>query len=231
MDREPIELDTFHHVFNRGVDKRVVFLDDADRSLFVGLLALLNNTVTIRPSLSPDLNEELDASEKDPLVSIVAFCLMPNHYHLLLYELTEGGISKFMQRLGTAYTMYFNEKNKRTGALFEGRFKSRYVDDLGYLMHLIDYIHVNPIQHKDEDGERKEPTKEGLRLLDNYTWSSYSYFCGERRHRPVLDHTVLSEYLELPKDYRAWLQEQYDFKDDEFANFYGIDQITPHLQY
>lgn len=138
---------------------------------------------------------------------------MPNHFHLLLYECTPGGISKLLQRLGTAFTMYFNEKYERSGALFQGGFKSRLIEDEVYLMQVIDYIHLNPIQHKEMDGSKKGLFKSDLQFLDDYPWSSYKDYCGEETYSNILQRDVLNEYLEMPKDYKAWLQGQHDFED------------------
>ncbi|MFA6006145.1 MAG: transposase [Candidatus Paceibacterota bacterium] len=199
MDRAPIEEDTFHHVYNRGVDKRTIFEDDADHRRFILYLNVLNDTQIE----SPNTFEALERRHKDSplgerLVNICAFCLMPNHFHLLLHERTPGGISKFMQRLGTAYTLYFNEKHKRSGALFQGRYKNRIIDDEEYLLHVIDYIHCNP---------------NSIAGVEEYLWSSYHDFCGSKKFKQLLGTDVLSEFTEIPKNYASWLRSRGNFSE------------------
>ncbi|MFA6006303.1 MAG: transposase [Candidatus Paceibacterota bacterium] len=197
MDRAPIEEDSFHHVYNRGVDKRVIFEEDKDYKRFLLYLQVLNDTEVQSPNTFEVLSQRAEEDEKkERLADVVAFCLMPNHFHLLLHECREGGISRFMQRLGTAYTMYFNEKNDRSGALFQGPFKSKLVDDEEYLLGVIDYIHLNPreIEH-----------------LSEYRWSSYHDFCNQKKYDKILTAEALNDFTELPKDYRRWITGQHDF--------------------
>ncbi len=95
-------------------------------------------------------------------MQILAYCLMPNHYHLVLKSLTENGITEFMRKLGTGYTNYFNKKNKRVGGLFQGKFKAKAVEDDEYLQYLIHYIHFNPLD-----------IEHSMKFLKDYPWSSY----------------------------------------------------------
>jgi putative transposase len=108
---------------------------------------------------------------------------MPNHFHILITEKREGGISKFMQKLSTSYSMYYNKKYERTGSLFEGKFKSQHVEEDKYLKYLFSYIHLNPVKliQKDwkEKGIRNE--KEAKDYLKKYSYSSYLDFTGEKR--------------------------------------------------
>ena len=113
----------YYHIYNRGVDKRSIFLDDRERVRFMTRMS--------------DYSQDR--------VTVVAHCLMDNHYHLLLQQNSDSGVSKFMQRLGNSYTKYFNRKNDRCGRLFESKYKSRHVYYEAYLVHLIRYIHMNPL--------------------------------------------------------------------------------------
>ncbi len=187
-------------------------MDDYDRKLFLKYLHILNDADIESPSRNFSLHLQSQAISKR-LTNICAFCLMPNHFHLVLYECRPGGISKLLQRLGTAFTMYFNEKYERSGALFQGGFKSRLIEDEAYLMQVIDYLHLNPIQHKEAGGARKTLSKSDMTLLDEYPWSSFNDYCGKKTYPNILQRDVLNEHLEMPKDYRAWLFEQYDFED------------------
>jgi len=200
MDRVPIELETFHHIYNRGTDKRIVFLCKEDYLVFTKLLRLLNSRKVVSPSrVIKDGVEPDDDTAIEPLVAIVSYCLMPNHFHLLLYEICKGGISKFMQRLGTAYTMYFNEKYTRSGALFQGRFKSRLITDEEYLLSVIDYIHMNPIDLNEFNTVRG--------ILDSYKYSSLRVYAKIAEDR-ITNLQVLEGYTEVPVDYIDWLEQE-----------------------
>lgn len=136
----------WYHCYSRGIDKRIVFEDISDYQRFIGLLYLVNSSTILHRSNLGHFNyhELFNISRKEPLVSIGAYALMPNHFHLLLYEKSERGISTFMQKLGTAYTMYFNVKHKRSGGLFTRPFRARHISDDRYFQHVVDYIHLNP---------------------------------------------------------------------------------------
>lgn len=119
------------HVYNRGVDKRKIFMQDSDYSCFLWTLQVRNKVVSC---------------ESNRYVSILAYCLMPNHYHLLVEELFEGGLAMFMSRVGNSYTKTFNSKYRRAGRLFESRYKSVNVLRDNQLTCLVDYIHQNPVR-------------------------------------------------------------------------------------
>lgn len=212
MNRPAIELNTFHHIYNRGTDKRIIFLDDEDRERFILYLNVLNNKESDNPSKLSEGGLLKNYFVKERLVELSAFCLMPNHFHFLLFESTKGGISKFMQRLGTAYTSYFNEKYERTGVLFQGVFKSKYIYDEAYLQFLIDYIHLNP---KDLRGSRVAGTlKELLNFLDNYEWSSYKFYRSSENKHPFLELRSIEEFLDIKKGYRERLMDMYGVSSD-----------------
>ena len=209
MARIPIEVENFYHVYNRGVDKRKVFLSDGEYQLFLRLLFLLNDQDVESPSRRLLLDEVEGTTARRPLVHLCAYCLMSNHYHLLLQECTPGGISKFMQRLGTAYTLIFNERHERSGALFQGKFKYKLIDDEAYLMAVIDYMHLNPNSRHDGEGEKSVGK---LADVDNYPWSSYHNYLGEKKNENLLYRDCLRDFIEIPEDYRAWLKSQHDFE-------------------
>ncbi len=145
MRETTFALDEWYHCYNRGVDKRIVFLDTHDYYRFLEQLYLANSEFPLhRDNIRKrNFTEILQTPRKDPLVAIGAFSLMPNHYHLVLKEIVEGGITKFMHKLGTGYTMYFNTRYDRSGNLFVKPFRSRHVHDDIYFQHLINYIHCN----------------------------------------------------------------------------------------
>jgi len=181
----PFQIDEWFHCYNRGIDKRTVFESEDDSERFLQILYLANSAGTLhRSNLSQRTTEEIIAiPRREPLVSVGAYCLMPNHFHLLLKEIVEGGIVKFMQKLGTAYTMYFNTKNGRTGNLFMKPFRSRHVGEDLYFQHVVNYIHCNPAELF-EPGWKKSVVRNMDRLekqLRAFRYSSFSDFTGEKR--------------------------------------------------
>src|SRR3989338_5745511 len=139
----------FYHIYNRVVDKRNVFIDDYDlERFFQGIDEF--NTVNPIGSLyeSSFLDQSVRAKRKNKsLIKFIAYCLNPNHYHFILQQITDGGITEFMKRLNGGYTWYFNNKYKRSGALFQGRFKAVHVDTNKYLLHLSIYVNLNNLVH------------------------------------------------------------------------------------
>jgi len=141
----------YYHVFNRGVDKRVIFENKDDLYYFYRRLMDLN-TVDVDSKFKSKRFYQSGAisidSDEEKLVSIIAYCLLPNHFHLVLKQECKGGISKFMQRLGTSYTVYFNNKHKRSGSLFQGKFKANIIKGEFGLPVLSVYVNLNYIHHK-----------------------------------------------------------------------------------
>ncbi len=140
----------YYHVFNRGVDKRIIFNTKEQQEFFFNRMKLLNTTDSrkyIANKRSRYKDKTIIASG-DQLVSIVAYCLLPNHYHLLLRQEIDNGISQFMQRLGTSYTMYFNQQEKRSGSLFQGKFKAKHLSGDFALPVVSAYVNLNYKHHK-----------------------------------------------------------------------------------
>jgi len=193
-----------YHCYNRGVDKRITFENRSDYQRFIQLLYICNNEKLIQRSSLYKLNhvDVFSLPKSKQIVSIGAYSLMPNHFHLLLQETREGGISLFMSRLGNSYTKYFNIKNKRNGNLFVKPFHSKHIKTDQHFSHIVQYIHINP-------AELSEPRlKEGLvsdvvRLensLKNYPHSSLpDYYNIDRPEKTILDKNftkLLSEDLQ-----------------------------------
>lgn len=146
----PFSTGEFYHIYNRGVDKRAIFSDnyDIDR-LFKSLIEF--NVVDPIGSLyenskRDDICGGSTATTSAKLVNITAYCLNINHYHLIVEQLIDGGISEFMKRIG-GYTWYFNNKYDRSGSLFQGRFKSVHIDSNEYLLHVSAYVNLNDRVH------------------------------------------------------------------------------------
>lgn len=151
-NRKPIEVGEWYHCYNRGVDKRKVFASHRDFERFMALMFTANGLSGKRAANAhrkAGLRNLLDMevpSGITPLVEIGAYCLMPNHVHFVVKEVTEGGIAAFMQKIFTGYTMYFNKRNERTGALFSGSYKSKHLSTDRYFKHAINYVHMNPVE-------------------------------------------------------------------------------------
>lgn len=151
MNREPFVEGEFYHVYNHGIDDRNIFADEYDSMRFLESLMYFNTEESlggIYLGSLPDVLELKGKRTQKKLVNIVSYCLNPNHFHLLLEQVSEKGISEFMQRVGGGYTLYYNNKNKRKGSLFRGTFKSSWVNSNEYLLYLSAYINLNFRVHK-----------------------------------------------------------------------------------
>ncbi len=202
-----ISLEEFYHIYNRGTEKRKIFLDKKDHERFLSLLYICNNKNKVHIQIQgKNLNDILNLEIKEKIVEIGAYCLMPNHFHLLLHEKIENGISKFMQKLLTAYTMYFNKKYARSGALFQGKFKDTHLDTDRYLKYLISYVHLNPIKLTEPEWKEKgiKNPKQAELFLKKYRYSSYSDFLGEKRiENKIIQKDSLPQYFENFKDFES----------------------------
>ena len=202
MARTPIATDTIYHVYNRGVDKRNVFTDDGDYLRFIHYLYQCNN-VAATPNLTFHL-ANLSALEtppdqllknsqpRNPLVDIFSFALMPNHFHLMLKERVAGGISNFMQKLGTGHTMFFNEKYQRSGSLFQGSFKYKAVLNDAQLLYLPHYIHLNPLPITCGSNLGGSTSLVVERLL-LYRWSSLRDYASQRNFPSIISTSFILE--------------------------------------
>ncbi len=205
--------DEFYHIFNHGNGDRLIFLDGDDKQRFVKLLYLMNST---NPIILEDIpsNQEFFFDRGETIVDIGAYVLMDNHYHLLLKEKTENGISKFLQKLVTAYTMYFNIKYQKRGTLFEGRFKARHLGMDEYLRHMFAYIHLNPVKMIEpkwkKDGLVNLPAVDNF--LQNYKFSSYlDYLEQPRLQNKILNREAFPNYFAGAKEIKIEMMEWLDF--------------------
>jgi putative transposase len=212
----------FYHIYNRGTDKRIIFKNNSDYFRFMLLLYFCNSDNSLRISSLLDqklsLVELFSKDRGNQLVDIGAFTLMPNHFHILLKEKTEGGISTFMGKLATAYVMYFNTKNERKGSLFEGPFGAKHIDTDEYLNWVFSYIHLNPVKLIDKDWKENgiSDLKSAEKFMQNYRYSSYyDYFVKSRPESILLNKGVfpehfsqLNDFKELISDFESRLQLQ-----------------------
>ena len=206
-------LGEFYHLYNRGTDKRIIFIDEEDRERFTSLMFLCNSDRNIVYRDIP-IGLTYGYERGGTLVDILAYCLMPNHFHILICGKKDGDASLFMQKLLTAYSMYFNKKYKRTGGLFEGTFKAKHVNTDEHLKYLFAYIHLNPVKIIDpkwkENGiADREVAK---RYLAEYAYSSYLDYRGiVRPEGKILNREVAPEYFTTAKDFNNFVNDWLNF--------------------
>ncbi len=195
------------HVLNRGVEKRDIVLDDMDRARFVHDLFEFNDATPAGStywSFKKDPPPYLDLRSPDMLprrreqiVSIHGWCLMGNHYHLLLSEQKEGGITKFIRKLNIGYAKYFNERYKRSGALFQGRTKKKHIDNHAYFLYILHYIHLNPLDFLKEASCWREKnlrnTARAMAHLRKYRWSSFLDYIDIKNFPSVIDTSLFRD--------------------------------------
>ncbi len=189
-----------YHVCTRGVEKRDIFLDNADRKRFLILLRHCLPKGQIR-SLSQIRQTDYDpllVEEGEGLVDLLAFCLMTNHFHLLLRENTDGGISLYMKRVLTSYACYFNKRYKRSGSLFLHPFKAVLIEGDDHFLHISRYIHLNPVEAR--------ITNEAV----EYRWSSMGHYVKSRILRKGC-HVGLVRSLISGEDYGDFVCDQADY--------------------
>jgi putative transposase len=193
-----------YHIYNRGTDKRTIFLDKADYKRFIELLYLSNSSQSfVVRNIYRSHNNIFEYEKGDPVVAIGAYCLMPNHFHILVNQLVDGGVTKFVNKLCTGYSMYFNKKYKRSGALFQGKFKAEHADIDEYLKYLYAYIHLNPVKLIDSKW-KEEGIKDAVKAFDfaaSFQYSSLSDYLGQKRdENKILDSKPFPEYFLTPND-------------------------------
>lgn len=149
-----------------------------------------------RFSLFTPINNLLDKNKK--IVEINCYCLMPNHFHFLLRQLVDGGITEFLSKLSNSYTKYFNTKNKRVGPLLQGEFKSVLVESNEQLLHLSRYIHLNPLVSGFID------------ILKEYQWSSYPEYIGISTQQVCTKDIILDQF-KLKEDYQKFVMAQANY--------------------
>ncbi|PIS12384.1 hypothetical protein COT70_01220 [candidate division WWE3 bacterium CG09_land_8_20_14_0_10_47_33] len=179
--------DCYYHAYNRGVDKRIIFLDDQDYRVFLHLLKIyLSPKSKENPPLTRlNLVRPRPVQSVSGEVQLIAYCLMPNHFHLLLKQKSKVGMTKLMRKISTTYAMYFNNRYKRVGTLFQGIYKAALIDSEHYLLHLSRYIHLNP----------SELTRN---ILVNYPYSSYPYYLDQKNAKWI-DPTPILSYFRSEK--------------------------------
>lgn len=235
LRKDPFVTGEYYHIYNRGVDKRIIFKSQRDYERFIMLLYLSNSEVSIRLNelFKRDhkiFNEILSLEKGTPIVSIGAWCLMNNHFHILIKQEVDEGITKFMKKLSTGYSMYFNIKYERTGALFGGPFKSKLIgDDDNYMRQLFAYVHLNPLEIEfpgwdevviDENlklaqGQSlgklvQEKGNEMKNYLRSYQYSSYHEYIGaDRVEKGIINKQAFPPYFQENQSFDDFIDQYY----------------------
>lgn len=195
----------YYHIFNRGVEKRNIFIDEHDYNRFVLLLLLMQGDVYFNNigRLASLFDEHQMLNIKDikkdivamRIIELVSFVLMPNHFHCVVREIKDGGIAKFTQRLCNSYAKYFNLKYKRNGHLFGSKYHRKLIDTNEYLLHLSAYIHRNPRELK------KWTNKE-----EKYPWSSYQDYIIRNRWEELLSPSIILDQFQNKQEYKHFIR-------------------------
>ncbi len=200
----------YYHLYNRGVEKRNVFLDSSDYKKFQFLLHVCNTRKTI---VLRDIPKFFERGES--VVDIGAYCLMKNHFHVLVREKVEGGITSFMRKVLTAYSMYFNKKYNRTGKLWQGVFQSSHADSDNYLKYLYSYIHLNPAKYVDPKWRENISVNrnEIFNFVKDYNYSSLPAYISSIKGyaNSILNKKAFPEYFATSGEHERELNEWLNF--------------------
>lgn len=175
--------DSYYHIYSRGVAKQRIFHDERDYAVF---LNLFKRYLSVEAAKS---KEGFRYPSYHARLTMLAFCLMPNHIHLLVHQEDRLAIADFMRSLMTSYSMYYNRRYKRTGPVFEGRYKASLIYDHVYLEHISRYIHLNP------------------KLWRTYRYSSLPFYVDEREAEWVNPGQIMSIFNSSAKEYRSFLED------------------------
>ena len=242
MRKELFTVDNYVHVYNRGNRKEEIVRTTADKWRFLQALRFFNDSNSSQNILRKVIEMNMEKSseglsapgadrlnkaesvfetgwppnwpKKDPLVKILCYCLMPNHFHLLLKEIREGGISKFMHKFSGGYTGYFNFKHQEVGRVFQGPYKAKLVDEEMYLKYLSVYIQVINVLELFPGGlpAAFKNLKKAMKFVEEYLFSSYADHIGLRRSL-IIDKDVLEELFSTPEDYKSFVYDVLSTKD------------------
>lgn len=176
----------YYHIYSRGVAKQVIFLDDQDYTAF---LNLLKRYLSDKPAIS---KARVVYPWYQQRIELLAYCLMPNHMHLLVYQHDKDALPELMRSLMTSYSMYFNRRYKRVGPVFQSRYRASLISNDSYLQHISRYIHLNP------------------RQWQNYPYSSLAYHAGKSAE--WIKPRRIQNIFATPEEYRTFLEDYRDYK-------------------
>lgn len=220
MENPQFVNDEIYHVYNRGVEKRKIFLNDKDCFRFIHDMFEFNdlapalNVGYFHPNLLKSNFNRLNRKPRKLWVEILCFCLMPNHYHFLLRQKIEGGVTEFMRKIGGGYTNYFNTKYDRVGPLFQGKFKAVHIKKPAQLLYIPHYIHLNPLDLITPEWREKKlsSVNRAMKFLESYRWSSYPDFIGKKNFPSVTQrdfiHSIYGSRtsIDYSLDVKEWLE-------------------------
>ncbi|MBU0999298.1 transposase [Patescibacteria group bacterium] len=202
MNRDNISVNEYYHIYNRGVGKKIILKDDRDRARFLFLILYFqteNNFPQISRIISSYVKHRVFDIKSDlttkKFVELTGFALMPNHFHLIVKEIKERGIGKYMQRVLNSYTKYFNARYGVSGHLFEGPYKAVHVESNEQLLHLSAYVHLN--SRELNEWRRKE---------ESFPWSSYQDYVKENRWGSLLETGIIIEQFKNRKEYKSFVE-------------------------
>jgi len=213
----------YYHIYNRGVEKRNIFLDGADYFRFIqgmkefndieatGNLCSIPRRATVR---------YIKDKKEAPIIKFITYALMPNHFHFIVQQIKDNGISKFMQRLGTGYTKYFNKRYGRNGVLFQGVFRAKHISTDEYLLHLSRYIHLNPLNLNKPDWIEQgiENKDKAYNFLMKYDWHSLPFWLKNRANLVRLYPQIVLDQFSSKEEYKDfvldWVEKDMDKIND-----------------
>ncbi len=189
--RKEYEPGAYYHVYNRGVEKRQIFIDEADYKTFLGYLKLYLTKPNLQGLALKDSHGRTIPPSRAPKnftndLELHSYCLMPNHFHFLLKQNDEMTMAEFMHSLMMKYVMYFNKKYTRVGSLFQGRYKCVRIESEAQFTYVSKYIHRNPLDLL--------PTGPGPEGLIDYKYSSYQNYLGMFQQNWIKKDDVLSYF-------------------------------------
>ncbi len=203
----------YYHVYNRGNSKQKIFHDDEDYQRFCALLYACNQKGHFKIDDLSKKETPYNLNIQDFIVAIGCYALMPNHFHLLITPINDGDITQFMLKVITAYVMYYNKKYKRTGSLFEGRFKVQHVTSETHLQYLYAYLHLNALKLFDYSWKEKgiKNLSNAIIYLKSYPYSSLlDYLEIKRIQNKIINPKFFPDYFptnkEVWKDIFSWIK-------------------------
>ncbi len=207
--KTPLVNGQIYHIFNRGIDGRITFQDSHEYSRFVQALGFyIYSTPPVKLSRFICLNdlskEKLnDKPWGEKLVSVICYCVMPNHFHFMLKQEVDGGISGFMSQLLNSYTRYFNTKNDRIGQLFLDQFKNVLIENENQLLHISRYIHLNPFS---------SGVVNTLSELEKYKYSSFNEYIGKTKTSTFCETGIISSFFKKKELYKKFVFDNADYQ-------------------
>lgn len=231
--KEPFIEGEIYHLVMRAIDDNLIFKDVDDYYRGIFSIYEFNTNISIEIAKrrrdrivekkrekkladigSPTILDKLD--KRDALVEILAFCFMPNHIHLLVKQLKDDGISKFMQKVGIGLGKYFNKKYQRKGHVFQDAFKSVHIESDRQLVTIFNYIHVNPLSLIEPSWKEKgiKNIEESVEFVEDYKWSSYKDYIGINNFPSVTERKFFLEFLNGTDGCRNAVKDWLEYKKD-----------------